>query len=145
MQAVTIAPILKALRHYHSDEWEIFVRECVRGMRGRYQAVLKMGATGDLGRDVVGFADDDRFAGVWDNYQCKHYSAPLSPSRAGLEIAKIIYYSFMQEFTPPKTVYFVCPRDVSTELQSLLGKPLELRNYILEHWDSGYSKHISER
>lgn len=42
-------------------------------------------------------------------------------------------------------MYFCAPRDVAIELVDLLGSPKKLRVYILTHWDSGYSKHITEK
>jgi hypothetical protein len=143
MRAEILASALKELRNYSNVEWELFVEEWCRGLAKRYAEVKRFGGPGDLGRDVVGFVDAAKFDGLWDNYQCKHLEKQLTPASAGLEIAKIIYHSFAGEFTPPRRMYFCCPRDVSMDLANLLGSPTKLRDYVLAHWDSGYAKSIS--
>jgi hypothetical protein len=145
MTSPTLAATLKEIRSYCSTEWELFVEEWLRGLEQKYREVKRLGASGDLGRDVVGFTDDHRLEGVWDNYQCKHFDRPFLPSVAGIEIAKLIYFAFLMRFRVPRKMFFVAPRDVAMELGDLLNSPTQLRAYIQTHWDTGYANNIIEK
>lgn len=142
MPAATLAPAIKAIRLYTSTEWELFVEEWLRGLKKRYLEVKRLGGSGDLARDVVAFTDPKRLEGSWDNYQCKHYEKPLTSSIAGPEIAKLIYFTYLRRFDPPRRMYFVAPRDMSTELSDLLNSPTKLRSYIEQHWNKSYANTI---
>src|SRR5262249_13381314 len=131
---------LKEIRNYSSTEWELLVEEWLHGLNKKYVEVKRLGNSGDLGRDVVAFTDDKKLWGVWDNYQCKHLDKPLSASLAGIEIAKLLYFTFKKRFGIPRKMFFVAPRDVGTELSDLLNAPEQLRSYIQMHWDTGYAK-----
>src|SRR5262245_30195321 len=135
MSPATLAAVLKEIRNYSAAEWELFVEEWLRGLTKEYLSVKRLGASGDLGRDVVGFTDNGGLEGVWDNYQCKHFERPLPAAVAGLEIAKVIYFVFLKKFAPPRKMYFVAPRDVSTELADLLSSPTKLKAYVQSHWN----------
>jgi hypothetical protein len=142
--AATLAAAIKAIRLYTAIEWELFVEEWLRGLARRYSEVKRLGASGDLGRDVVAFTDEKKLEGIWDNYQCKHYERPLPSSIAGPEIAKLIYFVFLDKFKPPRRMYFAAPRDVSTELADLLNSPTRLRAYVINHWNKSYASQILE-
>jgi len=142
MSPATIASVLKEIRAYSATEWELFIEEWLRGLRKKYVEVKRLGMSGDLGRDVVAFADGHGLDGIWDNYQCKHLERPLSGPVAGPEIAKLIYFVFLKKFRAPRKMFFVAPRDVSTELANLLSSPSKLKSYVQVHWNSGYSKKI---
>ena len=142
--AATLAAAIKAIRLYTAIEWELFVEEWLRGLARKYSEVKRLGASGDLGRDVVAFTDEKKLEGVWDNYQCKHNEKPLPASIAGSEIAKLIYFVHLGRFKAPRRMYFAAPRDVSTELADLLNSPTRLRSYILAHWNKGYAGNILE-
>ena len=144
MPTATLASAIKAIRLYTSAEWELFVEEWLRGLKKRYAEVKRLGGSGDLARDVVAFTDAKRLEGIWDNYQCKHYERPLPASIAGAEIAKLVYFAFLGRFKPPRHMYFVAPRDVSTELSDLLNSPSKLRSYVEQHWDKSYANTIIE-
>lgn len=97
----------------------------------------------DTGLDVVGFISNDTFTGGWDNYQCKHYDHPLRPSDVTVEIAKIIYYSYRGEYTPPRKCYFVAPRGIGTTLEKLLANPTRLKSEVRDNWSTRCEKEIS--
>lgn len=145
MNSTVFSSVLKEIRNYSDTEWEIFVSEWAKGLAKKYHDVKKFGAAGDMGRDVVGFESAQKFDGKWDNYQCKHLEKPISAPIAGVEIAKIIYFTSEQKFSVPRQMYFLAPRDVSTDLADLLGSPSKLRSYVQSHWNSGYSKHIANK
>ena len=46
--------------------------------------------------DVIGIVEED--GAVWDNYQCKHYEKPLTPSDVWVELGKLCYYTMVGEY-----------------------------------------------
>jgi len=130
-------PIPKSLRvqTFSPDEWEGFVEEWATSLENSYATVRRLAGSGDLGVDIAGFCTNDGFNGNWDNYQCKRYDHPLYPSDVWIEIGKIIYYSHIGEYIPPRKHYFVCPKGIGTSLEQLLNKPDELKNKAAENWE----------
>ena len=128
-------PKAKRVRTMSPDDWEEFVEEWASSLKGVYETVRRFGGANDLGIDVAGFCTQIGFRGIWDNYQCKHYKQPLRPSDVWVEIGKIIYYSFLKEYTPPRKYYFVCSKGIGTNLEKLLNKPDELKNKTSENWE----------
>lgn len=120
---------------YDADEWEEFILEWVHSQRAKYSDVRRMGGARDRGIDVAGFTDSMGLDGVWDGFQCKHFAAPVPPSKATPEIAKILWHSFEGHYVAPRKYYFVAPKGCSTELKNLLSSPSTLLQYIREHWD----------
>jgi hypothetical protein len=97
-----------------------------------------------MGIDVAGFADKDAgFRGVWDDYQCKHYDAALTPSVAIPEIAKIIWHSFNDRFKAPRKYYFMAPHDCGMSLKKLLLDPAALKTKLIEKWDDWCANSIT--
>lgn len=134
-------PVPKSVRikNFSPGEWEDFVEEWASGLENTYVKVRRLGGTGDLGVDVVGFCTDSGFEGAWDNYQCKRYANPLRPSEIWVELGKIIYYSFSGEYNPPRKHYFVASNDIGTKLEKLLNNPSKLCIGLKDNWD-GYCK-----
>lgn len=139
-----IAAANKLIRTYGDGEWEAFVREWQVGLKAQngYIEVKRMGGGGDLGRDVVGLCTPQKFEGVWDNYQCKHYDAPLGIGRAVEDAGKIIFHSFAGAYAPPRKCIFVAPRMVSTSLRELLLNPSKFRAEVLSTWNQRVAKKI---
>jgi len=88
-----------------------------------------------MGIDVAGFSEDNGLAGLWDNYQCKHYNDPLKPSTAAAEIAKVLWHSFQGEYQPPRRYAFIAPKECGMSLKKLLMKPEALKQHVVENWD----------
>ena len=131
-------PIPKEMRvrGFSSDEWEVFVEEWASaGISTLYKLIRRHSGAGDMGIDVAGYVDDVGLLGVWDNFQCKRYSSPLSPSMVWVEFGKIIYYSFKGEYVPPRKYYFVAPNGVGTTLSKLMDKHDELKEEIRSNWN----------
>jgi len=120
---------------YSSDEWEEFIREWVHSQRSVYQKVLRFGGANDMDIDIAGFTDDKDLAGIWVNFQCKHYDEPLIPSRATIEIGKVLWYSFNKHYSPPMKYYFVAPKGCGTSLSKMLSNTPSLKDYVIKHWD----------
>lgn len=139
-------PIPKPIRvtTFSSEEWESFTEEWASSLKDSYALVRRCGGAGDKGVDVVGFVSNARWNGEWDNYQCKQYKAPLSPSDVWVEIGKTIYYSYKQEYSPPRKYYFVASRGVGTKLGNLLGHPAKLKEDAKANWDQHCRNKITE-
>jgi hypothetical protein len=108
-------PIPKPIRvtMFSPEEWESFTEEWATSLKNLYARVARHSGSGDQGVDVVGFKSCVGWDGGWDNYQCKQYDHPLSPSDIWVEIGKVIYYSYKQEYPPPLNYYFIASRGVS--------------------------------
>lgn len=130
-------PIPKAVRVrlFSPDEWEEFIEEWASSLDAIYEKVRRFGGAGDLGVDIAGFCSDQGFLGDWDNFQCKKYGHPLRPGDIWVEIGKIIYYSHLGEYIPPRWHYFVCSQDVGTSVEKLLNTPNTLKAKMVENWD----------
>ena len=130
-------PVPKAIRvkNFSSDQWEAFIEEWASSLGNSYVKVRRFGGAGDCGVDIAGFCTDKGFEDTWDNYQCKHYANPLRPSDIWVELGKIIYYSHIGEYTPPRKHYFVASLGVGTNLEKLLNKPTDLHEQFKENWD----------
>jgi hypothetical protein len=141
------AEVLKQIRGYGADEWEIFTREWQQGLaslRG-YHEVKRLGGAGDHGRDVIGLCGPDGCEGVWDNYQCKNYEGMLQTPRACRDAGKIIFHAFRGVFTPPRRCIFIAPKGPSTELRDLLLKPSKFREEVIATWNTRVAGHVVEK
>ena len=141
----TGVPIPKPMRvrSFSPDDWEEFVEEWTTTLEGSYAKVRRFGGAGDCGIDVAGFCTPDDFGGIWDNYQCKRYGHPLRPSDIWVEIGKIIYYSYVGEFSVPRAHYFVASSGVGTALEKLLNKPEELKANFQSNWNNHCKKTLT--
>lgn len=128
-------PKVVRIRNFSPDEWEEFVEEWASSLGVTYVKVRRFGGAGDLGVDIAGFCSDQGFLGDWDNFQCKRYDHSLRPADIWVEIGKIIYYSHIGEYKPPRRYYFVCSQGIGTSLEKLLSTPGRLKERMLENWD----------
>ena len=134
----------KHIQLYDDKEWEVFAEECAHGMKTEYHHVSRAGGAGDQGIDVAAFRTDKGFAGSWDNYQCKHYAAPLSATDIYLELGKLCYYTFMGEYTVPENYYFVAPQGIGTALaKHLRGDHEGLKKLLIRNWEKYCEKKIT--
>jgi hypothetical protein len=129
---------------YEAGEWEGFIQEWAHSQKSNYTKVSKFSGTNDMGIDIAGFTDTNGLSGIWDNFQCKHYKDPLTPSVAIVEIGKIIWYSFNKHYAPPRKFYFVAPQDCGLKLKKMLGDASLLRSFVLTNWDKNCSEAITE-
>lgn len=139
-----VIPPQQRLLTYSYDQWEDFVQEWLHYcLRKNYKQINRFTGSGDMGVDVVGFVDDKRLEGVWDNYQCKHYDQALTPGNIWVEIGKVVWYSFNKKYAPPRRYYFVAPRGAGTKLSRLLSNATDLRSELLDNWDKSIKNHIT--
>lgn len=116
------------------EELEKFCRSWVERKSG-YVEVRRYGGPNDKGRDVVGFLSDNKHDGDWDNYQCKQYRRKVDVGQGILAIAKILYWASQKEFSLPKNFFFVAPRGINRNLETLLDKPKDLKEVLLKDWN----------
>lgn len=140
-------PIPKAsrIKLFSPDDWEGFIEEWASSLATVYKKVRRFGGAGDLGVDIAGFCSDQGFLGDWDNFQCKRYDHPLRPANIWVEIGKIIYYSYLGEYSPPRKHYFVCSQGIGTTLEKLLDTPGALKAKAAENWDKYCRDGITSR
>lgn len=145
LEVTSGAPIaaLDYLKIFNADSWEDLTLELVSYWKTRYSRVMRCGAGGDMGRDVIAYSHDK--PEIWENYQCKHYDKRLSLSLALLEIGKILHYVYQREFTLPQRYYFVSPQGVSNDLLKHLNDPDRLKNSLIEKWDKACKSKITSR
>lgn len=138
-------PIPKAVRvnSFSPEQWEEFIEEWASGLTSGYLKVRRFGGAGDKGIDIAGFATEAGLKGGWDNYQCKHYDRPLTPSDIWVEIGKAVYYSWKEEYSPPENYFFVCPQGIGTKLEYLLNDTSKLKCEARENWDNACRKKIT--
>ncbi|MGO7151885.1 ABC-three component system protein [Rhizobium leguminosarum] len=130
-----VIPPQQQILIYSPDEWEAFIQEWATGKKPSYSKVVRLAGATDMGIDVAGLTEASGFFGIWDNFQCKHYDASLTPSDALPEIGKMLWHSFQKEFAPPRTYRFMAPKGCGISLQRLLLKPIALRERLFEKWD----------
>lgn len=139
-------PMPKPMRvtTFSPAEWESFTQEWATSLKNSYARVSRYGGSGDQGVDVAGFVSDNGWEGGWENYQCKHYDHPLNPSDIWVEIGKIIYYSYKQEYPPPLKYYFIASRDIGTKLGKMIGNPDKLKEEARKNWEKYCQNQITE-
>lgn len=129
---------------YSPDQWEDFVLEWAHYcLKEEYKQVQRFAGAGDMGIDVIGFVDDLDLQGMWDNYQCKRYPKPLTPSDVWAEFGKIIWYSYKDEYSVPRRYYFVSPWGAGTKLSRMLGNATQLKKELIENWDKSVKGEIT--
>lgn len=131
-------PPIERIRIFSAGQWEDFVLEWADSLRNQYGAVERCGGAGDMGRDIIAF--DKANPVIWDNFQCKHYKASLSPGDIWLELGKLIYYTYINEYTCPRKYVFVAPQGAGTKLSNLLRRPEKLKAQLIENWEN-HCKH----
>jgi hypothetical protein len=130
---------------FHHDQWEEFIREWAHFQKSNYLLVARLGGANDYGIDVAAFRTDKGFEGAWDNFQCKHYASPLTPTVALVEIAKIIWHSFERRISVPANYFFFAPQDCGESLKKLLLNSKALKEKVLSEWDTKLGSKISKQ
>ena len=142
-----IAP-LDRLAQFSAAEFERFTLEWASEYLAGQQYVNEVqqrGGAGDKGRDIVVWLDpSDAVPRRWHLYQCKHYDANLGLPKAGIEVAKVIYYTFIKDYTVPTQYHFVTHKGVTSPFQDLLDDPTKLKEKMLSEWAT-FSKQITSK
>ncbi|MHB1479336.1 MAG: ABC-three component system protein [Acidithiobacillus ferrooxidans] len=126
-------PPIERIRIFSAEQWEDFVLEWADSLRDQYGTIERCGGAGDMGRDIIAF--DRANPAIWDNYQCKHYRAGLTPSDIWVELGKLVYYTYAKEYTYPRKYFFVAPQGAGTKLSNLLKNADRLKSEMINNWD----------
>jgi len=134
-----ISPLVR-LTTWDEDTWEDFTLEFVSCIKSKFHKVVRCGGGGDMGRDVIAYTETG-----WVNYQCKHYADKLSVADVVLEVGKIIYYSYIKEYTLPEEYYFVSPKGSSTHLIKVINDKTGkmLKQEVLDRWEKSIKTKIT--
>jgi hypothetical protein len=139
-----IEPINR-LKIQSPEDFEQFVQEWAQGyLKKKYKLVRRSGGAGDKGRDIVAYLQEPGPTSQWDNYQCKHYDHPLSPSDIWTEIGKLCYYTYIEDFSVPVNYYFISPQGIGSTLGDLLNSPENIRKGLIDNWEK-YCKNKIKR
>lgn len=138
-------PPQQLILSYSADQWEEFLKEWGHYQKNEYHLVTRLGGANDYGVDVACFVTEYGFQGEWDNFQCKHYSSPLTPKTAIEEIGKLLWHVFSGNLTQPRKYYFFSPKDCGSSLKKLLLDAVKLKLSLEENWTKWCSKSISSK
>jgi len=127
-------PPLTRMKTFDPDSWEDVTLELVAHWKTQYSRVVRCGAGGDMGRDVIAYHHES--PDTWENYQCKHYKNKLNLAQGLLEIGKLLYYAHKGEFEVPIHYYFVAPQGISNDLLKNINNPEKLKSSLISRWDN---------
>jgi hypothetical protein len=128
-------PKTQRVQLFGADEWEEFTEEWASALEDSYHCVKRFAGAGDKGLDVVGFIASSQFSNGWDNYQCKFYDKPLTPTDIWVEFGKIVYFTYCGAYPPPRKYYFVAPKQIGTKLGHLLVNAHKLKEELKKNWE----------
>jgi len=137
-QALYGAPIPAAarVRLMSPPDFELLVKEWVKVCAGKYLGHEHFGGAGDMGRDVAGWADDSKCLGLWDNYQCKRLTDPLTPTDVWPELGKIFWHVSMGDYVMPRSMKFFCSAGIGTKAKHLFSNAEKLRSGLITNWQN---------
>jgi len=125
-------PPIDRLRAMSADDFEDLVLEWATEYLGKkYEKVRQYGGAGDKGRDVIGYYPN----GEIDIYQCKQYSSVLSPGIFWVELGKLCYYTFENEYPIPKNYFIVTSLGVGPKLLDYIQDPKVFNSLLLDEWE----------
>lgn len=136
-------PKVSRVQIFSPEEWERFIEEWATSLKSDYNMVRRFAGAGDLGIDVACFTQNVGFSEPWDNFQCKRYDHSLRPSDIHVEIGKLIYYTWLKEYTVPRRYYFAASRDMGTTAGKLLLSPAKLKESVRQNWEKQCQNEIT--
>ena len=123
------------IRSYSDKDWEVFIQEWTSGFEPKYHFVEINGGAGDKGRDVIAFlGPQNESATEWDNYQCKHYAAPVAPSDMWTDLGKLCYYTWRGDYSVPRRYRIVAPLEITPGFKELMKHPDQIREQLKANW-----------
>jgi hypothetical protein len=126
-----VIPPLDRLRIISEDDFEDLVVEWAADfLSNKYSKVMRLGGSGDKGRDVICYYKDKTI----DIYQCKHYAQTLAPSSMWSEFGKLCYYTFNKDYQVPKNYVIVTSRGVGQKLNDYIDNPTTINDELINQW-----------
>ena len=127
-----VIPALDRLRIISEDEFEDLVVEWASEyLASKYSKVMRLGGSGDKGRDIICYYDDNKI----DIFQCKHYRQTLAPSSMWLEFGKLCYYTFNEDYQIPKNYVIVTSRGIGQKLSDFIDNPQNINEELIKQWN----------
>ncbi|QEE49113.1 hypothetical protein FUA48_05815 [Flavobacterium alkalisoli] len=139
----TPVPPLDKLKIVDEDTYEDMILEWLTFFEGKYEKLLRFGGSGDKGIDILAYTNYAK--GSCEYYQCKHYKVALTPSHIYLEVGKLIYYTYTNQYNIPTKYFFVSPQGIGRALHDLIINPSDLRNNLKKEWDKKCRKEITKK
>lgn len=133
------------IRALDDERLEAFVKDWVSRRTRDYVETQRWSGTGDMGRDVVGYATRFRHEGDWDNFQCKQLSERLSEQTAFVELGKIFMHAAEGAYSLPRSYTFVAPKGVVRNVQNYVAHPSRFQKAFLDKWDQIIAPKIVEK
>lgn len=114
-------------------------------LKNKYNQVQRFGGANDKGRDIVAWIDGKEVSvRRWDNYQCKHYANKLGPSDFWEELGKLIYFTFIGDYSIPQNYFIITAKGIGPTLTDLINTPDNLRDSLLENWGKYCQRKITK-
>ncbi|MBR2524953.1 restriction endonuclease [bacterium] len=135
-------PDIKIFSLVSEDDFELMTEQWLFSMKDRYKYVKRIGASGDQGRDIFAYQDENMT--ILDIYQCKHYNNKLTPSNIYVEIGKLLYYTYNQEYVVPKNYYIISSKGCGTALTKLIENPEKFKSAIIQNWNNNCKSTITK-
>jgi len=127
-----------------ADSLEEFVKDWLAQRIKDYHGYELWRGTGDMGRDVTGYADEHRMEGEWDNFQCKQLNRTLSMPNVLVELGKIFMHAAAGEYKVPRAYVFVAPQGVQRAVQQAIAHPKKLQSRFVDVWDAEIAHRLVE-
>ena len=135
-------PDIKIFSLVSEDDFELMTEQWLFSMKDRYKYVKRIGGSGDQGRDIFAYQDENMT--ILDIYQCKHYDKKLTPSNIYVEIGKLLYYTYNREYVVPKNYYIISSKGCGTALTKLIENPEKIKSTIIQNWNSNCKGSITK-
>ncbi len=126
-------PDIKLLSLISEDDFELMTEQWLFSMKNKYKYVKRIGGSGDQGRDIFAYQDEDMK--ILDIYQCKHYDKKITPSDIYLEVGKLLYYTYTKEYVIPKNYFIVSSKGCGASLTKLIENPNKIKNSLIQNWN----------
>lgn len=138
-----ISPLQKLSVMEDREFEEIILEWVAEYLSSKYEKVKRCAGAGDMGRDIIGIINSQ--TNEWDNYQCKHYNQPLTPTDFYVEAGKLCYYTFNSSFTIPKKYFILASSGVGSKLGDMLANPVMFRNELIKNWETYVQNKITKK
>jgi len=127
-------PDIKIFSLVSEDDFELMTEQWLFSMKDHYKYVKRIGGSWDQGRDIFAYWGDGKM--LLDIYQCKHYDKKLTPYDIFVEIGKLLYYTYNQEYVVPENYYIVSSKGCGAKLTRLIEKPEQIKSAIIQNWNN---------
>jgi len=137
-------PPMQRLAGMDDTEFEEIVTEWTwEYLPTKYESIRRCGSAGDKGRDIIAWIN--KTEKKWDNYQCKHYKNKLIPTNFYVELGKLCYYTYINDYPIPQTYFIVSQEGVGTKLGDFLDNEAKLKKALITNWEKNVETKITSK